>query len=74
MRTVQLIEAQAHLADLVASVASGSDVVITQDQEPVARLTAVGAPPSLAEIQPVSVGAVLRPLGPDDDWLAEMLE
>jgi len=29
---------------------------------------------SVLDIPPVSLGCVLRPLGPDDDLLAEMLE
>jgi hypothetical protein len=31
-------------------------------------------PPSILDIPPVSVGAVLRPLTSDDDLLGEMLE
>jgi hypothetical protein len=33
-----------------------------------------GSPHSVLEISPVSLGRVIRPLGPDDDLLAEMLE
>lgn len=36
--TVTLEEAQAHLPELVARLAGGGEVIITQDQRPVAKL------------------------------------
>lgn len=36
--TVTLEEAQAHLAELVARLVPGEEVVITQDKQPVAKL------------------------------------
>jgi len=80
MKTIQLDEAQSRLAELVDSVVSGEDVLITRDDKPVARLTAPAplpdartCSPSLRDLRPASVGAVLRPLSPSDDLLDEML-
>jgi prevent-host-death family protein len=42
--TVTLEDAQAHLADLVAKAAPGEEIVITQDDKPVARLVAENVP------------------------------
>jgi prevent-host-death family protein len=39
--TVTLEEAQAHLAELVSKLVSGEEVVITDNQQPVARLLPV---------------------------------
>jgi len=40
MTTVTLEEAQAKLAQLIEQLAAGEEVVITQDQQPIARLLA----------------------------------
>lgn len=84
MRTITFSDAQRRLSDLLDEVASGEVVVITRDDRPAATLS---PPPalsqasverskkqSLLDLEPVSVGKVLRPLGPDDDLLEEMLE
>ena len=42
--TVTLNDAQAHLADLIANAVPGEEIVITQDDKPVARLIAEEAP------------------------------
>lgn len=39
--TITLEEAQAHLAELIAKLAPGEEVVITENQQPVARLLPV---------------------------------
>jgi prevent-host-death family protein len=74
MQTVGIIEAQARLPELVDSAANGAEVVITRDDKPIARLTGSADRPSLADIQPVSVGAILFPFSPDDDLLEEMTD
>lgn len=43
MITVSLAHAQAHLAELLDTVAGGEDVAIIRDGRPVARLSAVAA-------------------------------
>ena len=73
MQTVTLDHAQRHLAELVRDLATEREVVITAGDKPVARLVSAAARPSLREIMPASVGAVLRPFpSPDDDLLGEM--
>jgi prevent-host-death family protein len=42
--TVTLEDAQAHLADLIAKAVPGQEIVITQDDKPVARLIAENTP------------------------------
>jgi prevent-host-death family protein len=44
MITVTLEEAQAHLARLIEQLSPGEEVVITRNQEPVARLVAASTP------------------------------
>ena len=72
MQTVGIKEAQARLPELVDSAANGAEVVITHNDKPVARLIAWENRPSLADMGPVTVGAILRPFWPDDDLLEEM--
>jgi antitoxin (DNA-binding transcriptional repressor) of toxin-antitoxin stability system len=77
MLTIRIKDAQSHLSELVDSLAAGGEeIVITRDDKPVAKLTASTAVPptqtSLRDLQPASVGAVLRPLSVDDDLLNEM--
>jgi prevent-host-death family protein len=43
MRSITLEEAQTHLPDVIRQLAAGEEVIITQDQQPVARLVSIGA-------------------------------
>lgn len=45
MHTVELEQAEMHLADLVREACTGSEVVITQDGRPIAKLVAVTETP-----------------------------
>jgi len=75
MQTVTLSEAQQHLMELVRQLPCQGELLITDADKPVARLSAVAAQTSLRQLQPKSVGAVLRPFpAPDDDTLGEMLD
>jgi len=75
MQTVTLSEAQKHLLELVRELPRQGELLITDADKPVARLSSVAAPTSLRQLQPTSVGAVLRPFpAPDDDMLGEMLD
>lgn len=76
MSTVTLAEAETSLAQLVKRLATEREIVITDGQQPVARLAAATpAKHSVLDIQPRSVGAILRPFPhPDDDLLGEMLD
>ena len=46
MKTVSIEEAQATLSDLIHRLAPGEDVVITENDLPVARLAVSGPPPA----------------------------
>jgi antitoxin (DNA-binding transcriptional repressor) of toxin-antitoxin stability system len=39
MSTVTIEEAQAHLPELIAKLATGDEIIITRDRQPVAKLT-----------------------------------
>ena len=74
MNTVTLQEAQLHLPELVQKLAREGECLITDADQPVARLTWVTPRPSLRQLEPQSVGAVLRPYpSSGDDTLGEML-
>lgn len=75
MQTLTLPEAQRHLPELVRGLGGADEWVITDADKPVARLSSATTGPSLRDLQPKSVGAVLRPFpSPDDDILGEMLD
>jgi len=78
IRTVQsltLTEAQEHLSEVVRGLASGAEVVITDAEKPMAKLSAVKMRSSLRDLTPESVGAILVPYPrPEDDTLSEMLD
>lgn len=74
MQTVTLDDAQKHLAKLVRDLAREGELIITDADQPVAKLLPITEPPSLRHLRPASVGAVLRPFpSSDDDLLGEML-
>jgi antitoxin (DNA-binding transcriptional repressor) of toxin-antitoxin stability system len=75
MSTVTLEEAQKRLDELVRSLPVEGEIFITDGTKPVAKLAAIERTHSVLEIDPVSVGGVLRPFpGPEEDILGEMLE
>lgn len=78
MHTVTLIEAQQHLSKLVRNLAREGELLITDADKPVAKLSPVTSEMgrcSLRDLKPSSVGGVLRPFPSSDDGaLAEMLD
>jgi len=75
MQTVTLDEAQRHLTELVRDLARKGELIITDADKPVAKLSPVIAHTSLRNLKPKSVGAVLRSFpSPEDDTLGEMLD
>lgn len=75
MQTVTLSEAQKHLTELVRDLAREGELLITDADKPVAKLSSVTTRTSLRKLEPKSVGAVLRPFpSPEDDTLGEMLD
>ena len=74
MQTLTLAEAQQHLSELVHGLGREGELVITDADKPVAKLSTVTVRASLRDLRPQSVGAVLRPFpSPEDDTLTEML-
>jgi prevent-host-death family protein len=77
LNAVTLSEAQQHLAELVHDLARQGELLITDNNRPVARLSPVTSETgrtSLRDLRPASVGAVLRPFpSPEDDTLGELL-
>lgn len=75
MPTLTLPEAQQNLPELVRGLGCAGEWVITEADKPVAKLSPATSAPSLRDLRPKSVGAVLRPFpSPDDDTLGEMLD
>jgi antitoxin (DNA-binding transcriptional repressor) of toxin-antitoxin stability system len=75
MQTLTLPEAQQHLIELVHDLRREGELVITDADKPVAKLSPISARISLRDLSPKSVGAVLRPFpSSEDDILGEMLD
>lgn len=75
MQTVTLPEAQRRLTELVRDLAIQGDLIITDADKPIAKLSFLSSRSSLKDLQPKSVGAILRPFpSVDDDLLGEMLD
>ncbi len=75
MQTVTLDEAQKRLAELVRELGREGEMLITDANKPVAKLSTVTERTTLRDLKPQSVGAVLRPFpSPEDDILGEMLD
>ena len=75
MQTVTLDEAQRQLVKLVHDLAREGELVITDENQPVAKLLPITPPTSLRNLRPKSVGTILRPFpSDDDDILDEMLD
>ena len=68
-----LDDAQKHLTELVHNLSREGELLITDADRPVARLSPITDRTSLRDLKPQSVGALLRPYpSPDDDILGEM--
>ncbi len=73
MTPVPLEEAQANLPELIAHLASGEFLVITRNQQPIARLRAE-EPPLRKPRKGGSAKGLLTILVEDDDHLSEFAE
>lgn len=63
-RSIELRQAQAHLAELVHEVAGGKEVVLTEDGEPVARII----PISRAKPGPCEFGSARGQISMSEDF------
>jgi len=73
MTTVTIEEAQAKLPELIDHLAAGEDVVITRNQQPVARLMAE-AQPQRSPRKAGSAKGMLTILAHDDEHLQDFAE
>ncbi len=73
MQTVTLDEAQKHLAELVRDLGREGELLITDANKPVAKLSPVAARTSLRDLKPQSVGTVLRPFPDRDDDMLHII-
>jgi prevent-host-death family protein len=72
MSIVTLEQAQAHLKELIERLAPGDEVVITQHDEPVAKL--VRSRPRRQPRQPGNCKGLLTIVGDDDEHLKDFEE
>jgi prevent-host-death family protein len=73
MTTVTIEEAQAKLSELIDHLAAGEQLVITRNQQPIARLLAEEKPPRKAR-KPGSAKGMLKILVEDDEHLKDFTE
>ncbi|MDX2034262.1 MAG: hypothetical protein SF339_26545 [Blastocatellia bacterium] len=73
LETVSLQEAQAHLADLIAMLTPGEELVITQDGCPIAKLTGQTGG-NRRERRPGSAVGKVTVLAEDDEHLKDFKE
>ena len=71
--TVTIEEAQAHLVELISRLVSGEEIVITQNERPVAKLVSQRAPIRQPR-QPGSAKGKLIILAEDNDHLKDFEE
>lgn len=67
MATVTIQEAQAQLTDLIHRLTPGNEVVITEDDQPVAKLVSAPANPPKKPRQPGTLRGSVLYMAPDFD-------
>ncbi|MEX2173344.1 MAG: type II toxin-antitoxin system Phd/YefM family antitoxin [Pirellulaceae bacterium] len=68
MTTISLQEAQANLSDLVHRLTPGEEVVILENDQPVARLVRPATPPTIRKVrQPGTLRGSVLYMAPDFD-------
>jgi prevent-host-death family protein len=72
MSTVTIEDAQAHLRELIEHLAPGAEVVITQNDQPVAKL--VSSRPARKRRQPGNCKGMLTILSDDEEHLKDFAE
>ena len=74
-RTMDIREASQQLAFLMESLDAGDQVILTDGRARLGCIIGAGKKLSLRDIEPASVGTLLRPYpGAGDDLLGEMLD
>jgi len=67
MSTVTLEDAQSHLAALIDQLRPGEEIIITRDQQPIARLIGAGRPEQRPRRQLGSLKGTVHYMAPDFD-------
>ena len=67
MSVVSIQQAQNELASLIHQVSAGDEVIITENDRPVARLVPAGAPPPRKPRQPGTLRGSVLYMAPDFD-------
>jgi len=57
-KTIEVNESQTRLAELLSVVLGGTEIILTQDQIPVVRLTPIAAPPAAPRTAGLHKGAI----------------
>jgi prevent-host-death family protein len=71
MSTVTIEEAQARLADLIHTLTPGAEVVITENNQPVARLVPPPSQPQRRPRRPGTLRGTVQYMAPDFNALLE---
>ncbi len=74
MVSVSIQEAQAHLGDLIRGLLPGGELVITDNNQPVARLVAAASEPHLKPRVPGTLRGTVLYMAPDFDAPLEDFE
>lgn len=67
MTTVSIQEAESKLADLIHNLKPGDEVIITENNQPVARLMTATCPPQKQTRQPGTLRGTVKYMAPDFD-------
>jgi prevent-host-death family protein len=67
MSTVSIQEAETRLSELIHQLKPGDEVIITENNQPVARLVSAGAPPQKMPRNPGTLRGTVAYMSPDFD-------
>jgi antitoxin (DNA-binding transcriptional repressor) of toxin-antitoxin stability system len=74
MQTITLKEAQRHLLEIIEKLTPGEEVLLTRDDQPVATLRAILAPPTRKPRQLGTLKGRVLYIAPDFDAIPEGFE
>jgi prevent-host-death family protein len=74
MQVISVAEAQQNLAEIISQLGPAQELLITQDNRPVARLIGASSPPPRKPRQPGTALGKLVILKEDDDHLQDFAE